>query len=68
MWDNTVAKRNPKAPDYKCRDRSCDGLYWPGQWQAELARRAQPGLPFAAAVDAELAGGRSPLDDDELPF
>lgn len=29
MWDNRVTKRNPKAPDYKCRDRSCDGVLWP---------------------------------------
>ena len=29
MWDNRATKRNPKAPDYKCRDRSCDGVIWP---------------------------------------
>ena len=29
MWDNRVSKRNPKAPDYKCRDRPCDGVIWP---------------------------------------
>jgi hypothetical protein len=29
MWDNRVSKRNPKAPDYKCRSRSCDGVVWP---------------------------------------
>ncbi len=29
MWDNRLTKRNPKAPDYKCRDRSCDGVIWP---------------------------------------
>src|SRR5688500_8765823 len=29
MWDNRLSKRNPKAPDYKCRDRSCDGVVWP---------------------------------------
>lgn len=32
MWDNRTSKTNPKAPDFKCRDRSCDGVYWPGQW------------------------------------
>ena len=26
MWDNRLTKRNPKAPDFKCRDRSCDGV------------------------------------------
>lgn len=34
MWDNRASKRNPKAPDFKCRDRSCDGVLWPGQHNA----------------------------------
>lgn len=29
MWDNRIGKRNPKAPDWKCKDRSCDGVIWP---------------------------------------
>lgn len=29
MWDNRLTKRNPRAPDFKCRDRSCDGVVWP---------------------------------------
>jgi hypothetical protein len=29
VWDNRLTKRNPKAPDFKCRDRSCDGVIWP---------------------------------------
>jgi hypothetical protein len=28
MWDNREGKRNPKAPDFKCRDKSCDGAVW----------------------------------------
>jgi hypothetical protein len=28
MWDNRANKRNPKAPDFKCRDRRCDGVVW----------------------------------------
>jgi hypothetical protein len=34
MWDNRASKRNPKAPDFKCRQRSCDGVVWPGQHRA----------------------------------
>ncbi len=30
-WDNRLTKRNPKAPDYKCRNRSCDGVVWPAR-------------------------------------
>lgn len=29
MWDNRLSKRNPKQPDFKCRNRSCDGVIWP---------------------------------------
>jgi transposase len=29
MWDNRSTKRKPTAPDYKCRDRMCDGVIWP---------------------------------------
>ena len=34
MWDNRMSKRNPKAPDYKCRSRSCDGVVWPSRGTA----------------------------------
>ena len=29
MWDNRTGKKNPKAPDFKCRDKNCDGVLWP---------------------------------------
>lgn len=29
MWDNRKRKLNPKAPDYKCKDKDCDGVIWP---------------------------------------
>lgn len=32
MWDNREGKTNPKAPDFKCKDRKCKGVLWPGQW------------------------------------
>jgi hypothetical protein len=42
MWDNRLSKRNPRAPDFKCRTRSCDGVVWPGTGETrELAE-----LPF----------------------
>jgi hypothetical protein len=51
-WDNRATKRNPKAPDYKCRDRACDGAVWPpkGQQNAQPAQVKQgfssgPALP-----------------------
>jgi hypothetical protein len=29
MWDNRESKRNPRAPDFKCRDAACGGVIWP---------------------------------------
>lgn len=33
MWDNREGKRtgkaNPKAPDFRCKDKNCDGVIWP---------------------------------------
>src|SRR5947209_5137372 len=42
MWDNRLSKRNPKAPDYKCRSRSCDGVIWPSRATAARADSAEP--------------------------
>lgn len=28
MWDNTVNKKNPKGPDYKCKDKACAHPIW----------------------------------------
>jgi len=37
MWDNRKDKKNPRAPDYKCKDKTCDGAFWPGQWPPKEA-------------------------------
>ena len=30
IWDNRgPTKKNPKAPDFKCKDKSCDWVAWP---------------------------------------
>ena len=46
MWDNRLTKRNPRAPDFKCRDRNCDGVIWP-------ARASEPATATAPEQDAE---------------
>jgi hypothetical protein len=53
MWDNRLTKRNPKAPDYKCRDRSCDGVIWP-------PKGANSEKPEPAKVASE--------ETEEIPF
>lgn len=62
MWDNRLSKRNPKAPDYKCRNRSCDGVVWPaGSRQSRAAQSSAKG-PHDIG---DIAG----LDEDqEIPF
>jgi hypothetical protein len=41
MWDNREGKKNPKAPDFKCKDKGCDGAVWPTK-----APVAANGVPF----------------------
>jgi hypothetical protein len=64
MWDNRLTKKNPKAPDYKCRDRSCDGVVWPPKADAKKAEpKVDPKAKQGFSAD-------SPRDDeqDEIPF
>src|SRR3954451_21933494 len=68
MWDNRLSKRNPKAPDFKCRNRSCDGVVWPakaGQRSSSNGRNAsgdsssEPLVPETESAAAET---------DQIPF
>lgn len=67
MWDNREGKRNPKAPDFKCKDRSCDGVIWPprgttaGTTQAAASRTSStPQPPTVAAAPTTTAGRGAP--------
>lgn len=60
-WDNRKDKKNPRAPDFKCRDRSCDGVIWP----------PKPGdKQKVAANDRNFDDFPAALEDraDDLPF
>jgi hypothetical protein len=62
MWDNRLTKRNPKAPDYKCQNRSCDGVIWPPK---------TAGAPAEPPVNTDRRDEfpRALKDtDDDLPF
>jgi hypothetical protein len=59
MWDNRLTKRNPKAPDYKCQNRSCDGVIWPPKTLAADTKTENAEARPSALVGAE---------DEELPF
>ncbi len=70
MWDNRATKRNPKAPDYKCRDRSCDGVVWPPKGGAaqNVPVTVEAGRDGREA-DTEMALDSSPLGGlDDIPF
>jgi hypothetical protein len=60
MWDNRLSKRNPKAPDYKCRDRSCDGVVWP--------QRGAPAAPADGIAITPTTENTQSEWTDEIPF
>ena len=69
MWDNRLTKRNPRAPDFKCRNRSCDGVIWPSRESetkppqpVETKQPKEPGNDWPPLNGAPLA------PDSELPF
>jgi hypothetical protein len=70
MWDNRLTKRNPRAPDFKCRDRSCDGVIWPHKPGAEQrSTETQSDAPKDPAMDwPPLPGAALVPDEADLPF
>ena len=55
MWDNRSTKRNPRAPDFKCRDRGCDGVVWPA-------------VSAGASATVATSAMAVPIPADEIPF
>jgi hypothetical protein len=52
LWDNRTNKKNPKAPDFKCKDKSCDGVIWP----PKNGQPARGGTSVSAEKAAYSAG------------
>ena len=59
MWDNRENKRNPKAPDFKCKDRSCDGVIWPPRDGRAAAAPPATTASSASKAPAPAARGSS---------
>lgn len=57
MWDNRSTKRNPKQPDFKCKDRECTGVIWPPK---NGTRPAPPPAPAPNAKGAYSGGPHIP--------
>ena len=53
MWDNRDRKRNPKAPDFKCKNKACDGVIWPDN--EEILTQKQPSVPPERPAQAPQA-------------
>jgi len=71
MWDNREGKRNPKAPDFKCKDRNCDGVIWPPRDGRAAAPAATSASAAGAAPRAKPASGAAPaagVDANGMPL
>ena len=56
MWDNRDSKRNPRAPDFRCRNRVCDGVLWPGQHRAAVPIIGRtPRVPTSGNGDGDVS-------------
>jgi hypothetical protein len=69
VWDNRATKRNPRAPDFKCRDRSCDGVIWPprtGTGTSQSTTRSNGSEPLVPELEEVSANGQP--ESDEAPF
>jgi hypothetical protein len=69
MWDNRATKRNPRAPDFKCRDRSCDGVIWPPRAGAGASQPTpRSNGSERLAPELEEVSANHPGEIDEAPF
>jgi hypothetical protein len=77
VWDNRMTKRNPRAPDYKCQNRSCDGVIWPPKPTVAEApdrndRRANERENLGAGAqegwDERYLTSRADDEENQLPF
>ncbi|HEX6573981.1 MAG TPA: Rad52/Rad22 family DNA repair protein [Gemmatimonadaceae bacterium] len=69
MWDNRLTKRNPRAPDFKCRDRSCDGVIWPAKPGDKKTSEEVVEVKSDASTEwTPLPGAPLVPDDADLPF
>ena len=70
MWDDRATKRNPRAPDFKCRNKpktiggpGCPGVIWPprdGERRAAPASGGASGSAPRAAAPSRPNAARTP--------
>lgn len=65
MWDNRESKTNPRAPDFKCRKKQCEGQYWPGEWPPVVAATDESRNALRAIIRTHFVNPAFDLDDEE---
>lgn len=68
MWDNRLSKRNPKAPDFKCRNRSCDGVIWPPKSGQRASTNGRVGTAESSAGPLVPEPEPAVAETDQIPF
>jgi hypothetical protein len=56
MWDNRPSKKNPRAPDFKCKTANCEGVIWPPRVPGEVSAAKPTGSPDDPACP--VCGGK----------
>jgi hypothetical protein len=54
MWDNREKKTNPKAPDFKCKNKECDGAVWPPKDSGNGAAHGESVSADSKTTDAQI--------------
>ena len=68
MWDNREGKKNPKSPDFRCKDKSCvdEKGFGTGLWEKDIQKGAKPAP--APAKQGFTSGPHIPeIDGPALP-
>ena len=60
MWDNREGKTNPKAPDFKCKNRACGFGVWVDSLPA-AAMQPEPAIAPAQAKPPALPADQAPM-------
>lgn len=74
MWDNREGKQNPKAPDFKCRDKNCkdDKGYTTSLWMRDLKKNTAYAQAHAIREKIDRNYEEMPAalqsDESDLPF
>lgn len=72
VWDERPTKKNPKGPNFRCKDKTCldEKGYKTSIWERDLVKQGaapRAAAPAPAAKQPYSVGGPIPGVDDEHP-